>query len=283
MAQAQTFDPYRNIVTIVVPNAPGGPADSAGRIFADYLNKQNINTVVQNKAGAGGAIGAAHVATQAGNPYTLMVGFKTPIIFTPITAADTVIYTENTFQPVGMIGTLNIALVTNPAQVKSTSATAFFNEYRANNQKINFGTFAGLFESYVTQLVESKGTAPNIVIYKSSAQLLTDLVGGSVQVGLLDLNSAKPLIDDGKLGHVADFQFPTNMQSWWGIYAPPGTSREAVEFYSKTLMAMHADADFQNRLRRAFNNPKAMNHKDFEAFHQSEIAATKRFSGGAKR
>ncbi|MBM3441058.1 MAG: hypothetical protein FJX94_09420, partial [Bacteroidetes bacterium] len=275
----QAFDPYRNIVTIVVPNAPGGPADSAGRIFADYLNKQNINAVVQNKAGAGGAVGAAQVATQAGNPYMLMVGFKTPIIFTPITAANTVTYTENTFQPVGMIGTLNIALVTNPSQVKSTSAVTFFNEYGTNNQKINFGTFAGLFESYVKQLTASKGIIPNIIIYKSSAQLLTDLVGGSVQVGLLDLNSAKPLIDDGKLGHISDFQFPADMQSWWGIYAPPGTGRETVEFYSKMLMAMHADADFQTRLRRAFNNPKAMNLKEFEQFHAAEVAGVKRLIG----
>lgn len=283
LSYAQRFEPQKNTVTVVVPNAPGGPADSAGRIFADYLGKQGITAVAQNRPGAGGAVGAAYVASQVGNPYTVMVGFKTPVIFAPIAAAEPLTYNENTFQPVGMIGTLDLALVTSPMHVKSATTKDFYVEYQQNQHKINVGTFAGLFESYVTQLFEAKGIKPNVVIYKSSAQLLTDLAGGNVQLGLLDLNSSRALIADGKLGHISDFQFPANIQSWWGIYAAPGAAKEAVEFYSNMVMNMHKDPEYQERLKRAFNTPRAMNHIEFEQFHRAEITATRRWAGGAKR
>ena len=275
-AHAQRFDPLKNTITVVVPNAPGGPADSAGRIFADYLSKQGFTAIAQNKAGAGGAIGAAFVASQVNNPYTVMVGFKSPVIFIPIAGAESLSYNENTFQPVGMIGTLDLAVVTNPRQISSTNSKDFFAEYQANHDKISFGTFSGLFESYVGQLFSTKGINPNIVIYKSSAQLLTDLLSGSIQVGLLDLNSARPLATDGKLNIVKDFEFPANIQSWWAIYAPPGVSKEVVEFYSGMIMSMHRDSEFQERLKRAFNNPRMMSHREFEQFHKAEVEATRR-------
>jgi tripartite-type tricarboxylate transporter receptor subunit TctC len=275
-ANSQSFNPAKNVVTVVVPNAPGGPADSAGRIFADYLNRQNITAIVQNRPGAGGVVGAAHVASQPGNSHLLMVGFKTPVIFAPITAADTVTYNENTFRPVGMIGTLDLALVVNPAQVQSTSTASFLNEYKLKQEKINFGTFAGLFESYVTQLFQIQGVKPNIAIYKSSAQLTTDLISGAVQVGLLDANSVKPLVNDKKLAMISDFKFPSDMQSWWGIYAAPDVSKEVVDFYSGHLLAMHADPEFQIKLKRAFNNPIPMSSADFLKFHQSEIDSVRR-------
>jgi len=276
-SHAQRFEPLKNTITVVVPNAPGGPADSAGRIFADYLVKQGFPAIAQNKAGAGGAIGAAYVASQINNPYVVMIGFKSPVIFMPIAGTESLSYNENTFQPVGMIGTLDLAVVTSPIQIRSTSSKDFFAEYQANHTKISFGTFGGLFESYVGQLFGAKGINPNVVIYKSSAQLLTDLLSGSVQVGLLDLNSARPLANDGKLNIVKDFEFPTNIQSWWAIYAPPGVTKEAVEFYSGMVMAMHRDNQFQERLKRAFNNPRMMSHGEFEQFHKAEVESTRRY------
>ena len=274
-AHAQRFDPLKNTTTVVIPLAPGGPTDSAGRIFADYLVKQGFPAIAQNKAGAGGTIGAAYVASQTHNPYIVMVGTKSLMVYMPIT--ESLSYNENTFQPVGMIGTLDLAVVTSPTQIRSINSKDFFAEYQANHTKISFGTFAGMFESYVNQLFGTKGVNPNIVLYKSSAQLLSDILSGSVQVGLLDLNSARPLADSGKLNIVKDFELPGNIQSWWAIYAPPGVAKEAVEFYSGMVMAMHRDNQFQERLKRAFNNPRLMTHQEFEQFHKTEVESTRRY------
>lgn len=278
LAQAQKFEPLTNTVTVVVPNAPGGPADSAGRIFSDYLNKQGMVSIVQNKPGAGGAVGASYVAAQKNNPYVLMVGFKSPLIYIPLTSKESLNYNENTFQPVGMIGTLDLALVTSKSLGSTVTTQSFWSQYRQNQARINFGTFGGLFESYISQLFASSQSQPSIVVYRSSSQLLTDLLADSVQVGLLDLNSAKPLIADNKLGWIKDFEFPANVQTWWAIYAAPGVQLDAVTYYSKAIMAMHRDAEFQPRLAKVFNKPLAMDHVEMSRFHQNEIDTTKRYA-----
>ncbi len=282
LSHAQKFEPGGNTITVVVSNAPGGPGDSAGRIFAEYLTKRGFNAVVQNRPGAGQTLGATYLATQPGNNYMLMVGAKSAYIYPPLSGVPNLAWNENTFPPVGYVGSAQLVLVTNPTQIRSTAIGDLVAEHAQNSQRINFGTFAGIPELYLNQAMTTGATKPNVVIYTSSAKLLTDVIGGSVQVGLLDLNSAKPLIESGKLQAI-NWQSPSILTSWWGIYAAPGASREAVEFYSNMLVAMHADPESQGRLRRAFNAHRAMTLTEFEQFHRSEVQDIRNFLGGAKR
>jgi tripartite-type tricarboxylate transporter receptor subunit TctC len=278
---AQQFDPQRNTVTVVSPTAPGGPTDSSARIFSDYLNRKGITSVVANKTGGAGTIGPSYLAQRTGDNYTVAV-LPSSTFFLPLTGTTPLPYNENTFVPVGSFGTALPALALS-TQIKSETMNQFLDEYKQNSQRINFGTFNGLAEFWIAQIVESTNIKPNIVLYRSSAQLLTDVTSNNVQVGLLDLNSARPMVEAGKIKVITGSQLPANIRYWWGLYAAPGASREAVEWYANQLAAMHNDPESQIALRRALNNPRGMSLTDYEQFHQSEINGMRRLIGGAKR
>lgn len=277
---AQDFDPNKNTITVTVAFAPGSPGDLAGRIFADYLNKRGYNAVVQNRPGAGGTLAANWLSTQPGNNHALMIATKS-VWYPPIAGTETVTYNENSFVPIGLVGQAWPALALS-SQIKSLSLPQLLEEYKQNSQRINFGTFGGLTELYIRQLIEPTGIQPNIVFYRSSAQLLADVMNGSVQVGLLDYNSTKQLADSGKLGLISGNQLPASVNFWWGLYAAPKASAKAAEWYSSMLTAMHTDPESQVALAKVFNVHRATSLAEFTQFHRNEVNHIRRLHGDAK-
>lgn len=273
-ANAQRFDPQRNTITVVAPLGPGGPTDSAARVFSDFLSRKGYTSVTVNKPGGGGVVGTAYVAGRTGDNYTLVVLTKSSF-YPPLIGTENLGYNENTLQPIGLVGSALPALALGPL-VKSTTLDQLVEEFKQNNLRLNWGTFGGLTELYVNQLVAGTGVKPTVVLYRSSAALLTDVLSGTVQIGLLDLNNAKNLADSGKLRIISGPQIAANIGFWWGIYAAPGASREAVEWYSRMMMEMHRDPEAQAVIGRVFNGSKNYSLTEFENFHAAEVAGIKR-------
>jgi tripartite-type tricarboxylate transporter receptor subunit TctC len=292
-AYAQKFDPTKNTIEIVISTAPGGPTDTIGRAVADYFTSQGIKALPINRPGANRTLAASYVAQQVNSPYTLLVGASSDTVSAPLMKLEGLQYDENTLQPVGMIGFIQPVIVANPNVIRSANLRDFLTEFKQNQQRINFGTIGASGQVIGYELGEAIGVEPVIVTYKSSGQLITDLLGGNVQVGIVDLGAVKSLVQDGRLTIIAmaknerSREFPNigsisevipgfSFSFWFGLFAPPGTSQDIVEFWSQKLSALHLNSDFQNKMDRISVQPQSMNSIEFSRFYRNEIKVIKK-------
>ncbi len=240
-AQAPRY-PQRPI-TLVVPFAPGGSVDISGRAIADRLGKVLGQTIViDNRGGAGGAIGSSHVAKAAPDGYTLIVTSQTTHAVNPAVSASLPYNAETDFAPVTLIDRLANVLLINAALPVRT-----FEEFvaytRANPDKWNYASSGNGSVAHLSmELLKAKmGLGLTHVPYKGAGVALNDLLAGLVQVTWNNLTSNLSNIANGKLRALAvaapqrvaqlpsvptfaELKLPElNHTSWTGLAAPAGT------------------------------------------------------------
>ena len=133
-AFAQTY-PDRPI-RLIVPSAPGGPTDIPARLLSQILPKLGQPAVVENRPGAGGAIGARAVATAAPDGYTLLVGNTSVLAVIPAVSASAGYDPAKSFAPVAKISESYQILVAHPA-TPWTSVKQLVDDAKANPGKFN--------------------------------------------------------------------------------------------------------------------------------------------------
>ena len=244
-AIAQTY-PTRPL-RLIVPYAPGGGTDILARALAPRVSEAlGQSLVVENRPGAGGNIGADAVAKAAPDGYTLLMGANTIAInaglgklpFDPV----------RDFTPVIMLASAPMLLVVHPG-VNARSASELVALARANPGNLNFsnpgnGTPQHLAEELFKRMA---GVEIQHVVYKGGGPALLDLVAGTTQAAVLTMASVKPFLQNGKLRALAVAtakrsqampELPTIAEAavpgyaadlWYGIMAPAGTPREAVQ------------------------------------------------------
>lgn len=252
-AQAQAWP--AKPVRIVVPFAPGGTTDILARAMAPELTKAFGQTFfVDNKAGAGGNLGADIVAKSANDGYTLLMGtvgthginraLYNKLPFDPI----------KDFAPITVVAGVPNVMVVNAETAKSRNinTVADFIAYaKANPAKLNMASSGnGTSIHLAGELFKSmSGTYMVHFPYKGSGPALLDLLGGSMDVMYDNLPSSIPHIKSGKLKALAVTSsqrsaavpdVPTveeaggpsmkgyEASSWFGLLAPAGTSPEVV-------------------------------------------------------
>ena len=257
-AQAQTF-PTKPL-TIVVPTAAGGANDAMARILAQGLAARlGQPVIVDNKAGANGAIAAEYVARAPADGHTILFGYIATHGINP--ALQKLKYDPVAdFEPVGMVAESPTLMVVNNgvaarnakelvALVKSKPGTMSY----ASAGKGTAPHFAGeLFKL-------STGVDLLHVPYKGSAPAIVDTIGGTTQVMFPSLFTAYPQVKGGKLralGIAGDKrssvmpEVPTlaeqgianvSMTQWYALFAPAKTPRAVVERINKEMNAVLAD------------------------------------------
>lgn len=240
-AQAARY-PNRPI-TFVVPFAPGGAVDISGRAMADRLTKvlgQPI--VVENRAGAAGAIGTTHVAKAPPDGYTLVVTSQSTHVVNPAVSPNLSYHAENDFAPITLIDRLaNVLLVNASLPVKTFDEFVAF--ARANPNKWNYASSGPGSVAHISmELLKARlGLSLEHVPYKGAGPALTDLLSGTVQMTWNNLTSNLANIVNGKLRALAvaapqripqlpsvptfdELKLPElNLTSWTGLAAPAGT------------------------------------------------------------
>ncbi len=193
-------------ITIVVPYPPGGAADVLGRIVARHLQLQlpGSSIVVENKAGAGTAVGAQAVAQAAPDGYTLLTSSNTTWTMNPALKAKLPYDTLKSFEAIGTIGSIPLMLVAHPSapfnSVKELVAHA-----KANAGKLNYASFgAGTSSHFAGEMFKAAaGVDIAHVPYKGSAPAMQDLIGGQVPLSF-DTNIASvPQMKAGKIKALA--------------------------------------------------------------------------------
>jgi tripartite-type tricarboxylate transporter receptor subunit TctC len=267
LALAQSF-PSRQPVRLVVPFAPGGTTDLLARAISGKMGAALGQTVVvENKAGGGGAIGAADVARAAPDGYTLLMSSVSTM------ATNPAINPKTPYDPNGdFVHIVNVAATPNVMAVNA--------QFPAKDYK----SFVELLKrepgrhSYATAGVGSVGHLL-AEVYKSSAQVfvthipyrgsgpaLTDAVAGQVGVVVDNLPTALPFIVDKRLIPIAVAsptrlaQLPgvptfgevglpqANRMSFLGVSAPKGTPKEVVDRLNAAVKSALADAAVKERI-----------------------------------
>ncbi|MBL6650913.1 MAG: tripartite tricarboxylate transporter substrate binding protein [Reyranella sp.] len=248
-AAAMAQDAYPNrAVRWVVPFPPGGPTDTLSRILTARLSEiWGQSVVVENKGGASGAIGTDIVAKAQPDGYTLMLGTQTTnasnMLFFPNLPYDPI----KDFQPLTLIGTACMALVTSPDVPANTPKELV--EWIRKQDNATYASAAPGSSQHVAAelLVKRAGIKATHVPYRGSSAALPDLMSGRVTFMFDNLPSALPQAKAGKVKTLAQTcatrspsapDLPTMeeagfpdfaIEGWYGIFAPAKTPRPIVD------------------------------------------------------
>jgi tripartite-type tricarboxylate transporter receptor subunit TctC len=198
-AGAQTW-PTRPI-TMVVPFPPGGSTDVAARILATAMSETLGQPVlVENRDGAGGAVGIAYVAAQPADGYTVGVsGVGASILITAL-GRDTGYNIDTDLQVVGVMGALGL-LIAGRSGLEQTNLRAVLDFAAANPDELSYGT-SGVGTPGHLAMEYLKSLADIEVLhtpYRGNTPLMNDLLGGHVDLGMLTIPGAPEQVRAGAI------------------------------------------------------------------------------------
>ena len=256
-------------IKLVVPFPPGGPTDTATRILGQELATRLKQTVVvENKAGASGAIAAAQVAKGDADGYTFMM-LATPTMLAPHMYKKVAYDPLKDFVPVAGVYDLPIVMVVNPQLMPTvTNVQQLITHAKARPGKISYtSSGTGSFGHLSMELLKQMGGFDMLhIAYKGGVPAITDTLGGQVPMMYSDLVAALPHIKSGRLRAIAvgspqrvsvlpDVKTVAEQGfkgfdavSWGGLLAPAGTPPDVVEKMSKEIGAVLADKAVQDRM-----------------------------------
>jgi tripartite-type tricarboxylate transporter receptor subunit TctC len=169
-------------IRLVVPFAPGGNADLTGRLFGEALSRRlGQQVVVENRGGAGGAIGAEAVAKSQPDGYSLVLGSTGTFLVSPRMTGGKPPYTLGSFAPVALLSTSPMVIVIN-ANSPIRDWAGMLAELRANPGKLTIGHPGNGSTNHlaILQLQKALGVKFNIIPYKSNGLALNDLLAGQI-------------------------------------------------------------------------------------------------------
>jgi tripartite-type tricarboxylate transporter receptor subunit TctC len=256
-------------IRLVVPFTPGAGTDTVARFVAQKLSERlGQQVVVENRTGAGGAIGAAEVAKAEPDGYTLLF-VASPFTTVAASAKNPGYDPVGQFVPVAPIASGPLAFVVNPA-VPATTMREFVELARREPGRLNYGSAGtGSVNHLALELLMARtGTTIVHVPYRGIADATKDLIAGTLQAMTASIPAALPLAADRRVRVLAVTgpkripQMP-DVPSWqeqgvanaevinyWGIVAPAGTPRDAIAKLNAETRRVLAQADVRERLER---------------------------------
>ena len=290
-AVAQSRYPDRPI-RLVVPFAPGGDGDIIGRLWAKYAAPHFGGTVVvENKAGAGGAIGAGEVARARADGYTLLLGTTTTQIINPAASEKAPYDALKDFVLVGMVSINPTCIIVNP-NVPAQSLKDLVGLLKANPGKYAYGSAGpGTITNLTGELFKLQAGKLEMqhVPYKGGGPAMQDLIAGHIPVITPILSSAVlaqhragrarilSANSDARLKAAPDI--PTSVEAgipdmrvqvFNALFAPAGTPREALQALREATLKVRAEAGFLQDLEKAGAQPFSQPSED--KFLHDEVA-----------
>ena len=287
-AQPYPAKPVRLIVTF----AAGGGTDVVARTVAPKLGEAlGQPIVVENRAGANGAVGAEAGAKSAPDGYTLIVGAAGTLVVAPHLGTKIPFDTFKDFAPVSLLVTSPFIVTLNPS-VQAGSIRELIALAKANPGKINFGSSGtGGAPQLAAELFKSLAGVNMVhVPYKGLGPAITDLLGGQIQVVFADVGLVTSHIQGGKLKGLAITSaarlstlpdLPTVAESgvpgysagtWYGVLAPAATPAPVVSRLSEELRKVLALPEIRASFASQGVEPAGNTPEQFSAFLRDEHA-----------
>jgi tripartite-type tricarboxylate transporter receptor subunit TctC len=256
-------------IRLIVPFPPGAGTDTVARFVAQKLaESMSATIVVENKTGAGGAIGAAEAAKAEADGYTLLF-VASPFTTVAASAKSPGYDPVRQFVPVAPIAAGPLAFVVNPG-VPAATMREFIAHAKQNPGKVNYGSAGpGSVNHLALELFKVRtGTDIVHVPYRGIADATKDLLGGQLQAMTASIPATLPQLAEKRVRVLAvtgDRRIPqlpdvpswqeqgvadANVVNYWGIVAPAGTPREAIAKLNAETQRVLAQPDVKARLER---------------------------------
>ena len=292
-AAAQSYPTHP--VRMIVPYAAGGASDVTARIVAAGLSerlKQQI--VVENRTGAGGAIGADAAAKAAPDGYTLLLGSASEIVMLPVVARIPFDPMRD-FAPVAMVSDIALVLAVHPS-LAAQSVQELIALAKSKPGAINYGSAGIGATSHLAMAMFNAMTGTQMVHvpYKGSVPATADLVAGHLQVGTPTLPAALPYVKSGQLRVLAVTsarRWPTlpdvptlaesgvpgyEMTLWTGLMAPAGTPQDIVTQLHRETVEVLAMPQVREAIGRQGGEINTGGPAEFGALIRSDLAKWQR-------
>jgi tripartite-type tricarboxylate transporter receptor subunit TctC len=297
VAQAYPSKP----VHYVVPYPVGGSPDMTGRLLAEHLSRMwGQQVVVDNRAGAGGTLGATVAAKAAPDGYTL---FQCNIASNAIASSlyEKLQYDpRRDFAPITRIGTTPNGIIVHPS-LPTASVAEFIAYAKANPGKLSYGTSGVGSSGHLAMELLKTLTRIDVVhvAYKGAAPALVDLLGGQIMV---NVSNVPALISPVKAGRVRALavtgakrsaQLPAvptmiesgiadfDVTSWYGVCAPAGTPRTILEKLHADITRVLMAPEVNRRLTDMVIDVAPTSREDFGAFMRAETSRWERVAKNA--
>ena len=269
-------------VKIVVPFAAGGATDVVARLLAQKLGDTwGQSVVVENRAGAGGNIGADAVAKSPADGYTLLMASGS------IVTANPHMYKALTYDPaIDLVPITNVAtgpqviVVSNAVPARDLKELIAY--ARANPKKVNFGSAGIGTQTHLAaeNFAYSAGVDMTHVPYKGESAAMTDLIGGQIQVATPNVSAAIAHIQQGRVRalavtsrvrspHLPDVPAAAEVlpgfenAGWFGLLGPAGTPRDVIERIQRDSARILLSEDFKATLAKQGMVPVANSPSEF--------------------
>jgi tripartite-type tricarboxylate transporter receptor subunit TctC len=257
-------------IQIIVPFAPGASADGAARIVANELGPRlGRQVVVENKAGAGGTLGLQMVAKSAPDGDTLGVGATGALLLNPNLPNNAGPDLLHELAPVAKLIDVAIVLVANPS-TGPKSIPEMIERSKTTPGGMTYGSTGTNTSQHLSVELLKKVTGANLVHvpYRGSAPAVVDLLAGQIPLASVDLTSAYPHIQAGRLialGLSDGKRFPVapeiptiaeggvpgfgRASGFIGLFAPAGTPSPVIKRLSQEVAAILATPNAQSTAR----------------------------------
>jgi tripartite-type tricarboxylate transporter receptor subunit TctC len=270
---APKFNP-RKPIEIIVPYAVGGGTSAHAHLVAEIFTEYGWPTLVINRPGGDAVIGANSVAESIPDGTTIMVGaasaMSSNLVFTP----PGIKYTEKSFVPVSLLNQFGLVLsVPADSPIKNYEQFKFY--VKTNPEKFNLGFHNGPQSNIFYQWAKEEGLPrPNIIIYKGSGPMNTDLLGGHIPFMWDNYTSPiVPMVKAGKIRVIATLDSVSLEQIkhqqhdaedvvdlsrrlpdlrfgvYYGLFAPAGTPKEVVLEMNQVLNNAAKDPRIQEKIK----------------------------------
>jgi tripartite-type tricarboxylate transporter receptor subunit TctC len=285
-AFAQPY-PSRQI-TLVVPFAPGGPADFLGRLIGQKLGDDlGQQIVVDNRPGANTIIAAQAVAKAKPDGYTLLMAIDGTLVMNPYLYSKLPYDPFKDFEPVTLIALVPSALVANN-NVPAKTLREVIDLEKAKPGTFQIGVSTPTSQVNVGLLNMMAGTNMPMIPYRGGTTQITGILAGDIPLGHESVNVSLPLWRDGKLKILGLTsarrlslapEIPTIAETfpgydlgiWQSIVAPAGTPREIVAKLHASLHKVLTMADVREKILGAGIEPTTSSSpEDFSAFIRSQ-------------
>jgi tripartite-type tricarboxylate transporter receptor subunit TctC len=277
-------------VRIIVPYPAGGTTDLIARVVAQRLGERlGQPFVVDNRSGAGGNIGTQAAATATADGTTLLLASIAQAINMTIYKKLSFDFARD-FAPISLIATTPNVLSVNPS-VPAKNLQELLALIRANPGKYNFGsTSLGGSPHMSGELLKVMAQVDIVhVPYRGAAPMLTDLIGGQIQMGFDNLPSSVPHIRSGAIRAIAVTsatrsastpEIPTVAESglpgyevsgWFGLLAPARTPPAVTELLHKTVVGILGEEPVRAKLLDVGAEPVGNTPAEYAAVIKTEI------------
>lgn len=288
-------------VRIIVPYAPGGTADTLGRIVANKLTthfKQNF--IVENRPGAGGVIGSELVANAAPDGYTLLVSGIGSHVIAP-SVSDVPWDTMKSFTHIALFGGPPTALVVNPS-LPAQNVAEYAALTRSRPEGLSYGSPGGGTHAHLIGEMFRAQTGSNLthIPYKGASLAIADLVAGHLPSTFTTLSTAAPQVKAGKVRALAvtsakrvpDFpDVPTFNElgfkdmvatTWFSLSGPAGLPQPIVtQLNAEVRRALHSP-DVRERVRGEGVESNDLDAAAFTEFMRRELERWRPFAKMAR-